>query len=431
MDQSLPNAFASEATGYLRKHQLRAPQITSLPPADLAVVVVVPCYDEPDLIATLASLWDCERPARKVEVIAVVNASDEDEASVHARNRDTLARAREWAADHCDEGLRFHCLSYSDLPARHAGVGLARKLGMDEAVRRFLSINNRGGVIVALDADCQCERNYLRSIVQHFARNPRTPACSIYFEHPLTGVPEAVSAITRYELSLRYYVQALRYSGFPHAFHTVGSSMAVRVLNYVRQGGMNRRKAGEDFYFLNKLMAIDGYSEILDTAVHPAARLSHRVPFGTGAAMIRISERAALDFPYYALPVFDDLRQLFAQVVALSRSDSLDVPEPLLMFLEEQSFAKRLAEIRANVSSESAFCKRFFRWFDGFRVMKYANWASENSYPRVPVEAAAAELLQRLGEPLEAEASLEQLLQQYRALDRGGLGWERNPLSQT
>ena len=43
------------------------------------------------------------------------------------------------------------------------GVGLARKTGMDEAVRRFDIINNPEGVILSLDADCTVEHNYFVS----------------------------------------------------------------------------------------------------------------------------------------------------------------------------------------------------------------------------------------------------------------------------
>jgi len=39
---------------------------------------------------------------------------------------------------------------------------------------------------------------------------------------------QVYGAIAAYELHLRYYVQALRYAGFPHAHHTVGSCLAVR-----------------------------------------------------------------------------------------------------------------------------------------------------------------------------------------------------------
>ena len=44
------------------------------------------------------------------------------------------------------------------------GVGLARKTGMDEAVRRFNQIERPDGVILNLDADCQVEKNYFVSV---------------------------------------------------------------------------------------------------------------------------------------------------------------------------------------------------------------------------------------------------------------------------
>src|SRR5262249_26021974 len=160
-------------------------------------------------------------------------------------------------------------------------------IGMDEALRRFDAVERPGGVIVGFDADCRCERNYLTAIERHFERNSNSPGCSIYFEHPLNGPlePAIYEAIAEYELHLRYYVQALRFGGFPHAFHTIGSSMAVRAGVYRKQGGMNKRKAGEDFYFLHKIIPLGGFTNLVETRVIPSPRASDRVPFGTGKAV--------------------------------------------------------------------------------------------------------------------------------------------------
>ena len=49
------------------------------------------------------------------------------------------------------------------------GVGLARKTGMDEAVRRFNSIDKPEGVILNLDADCLVEQNYFVSVYDELA----------------------------------------------------------------------------------------------------------------------------------------------------------------------------------------------------------------------------------------------------------------------
>ena len=54
---------------YLRKQQLVAgfPHIPAHP--SLAIVVVIPCYDEPDLAGTLECLLGCQRPKGAVEVL--------------------------------------------------------------------------------------------------------------------------------------------------------------------------------------------------------------------------------------------------------------------------------------------------------------------------------------------------------------------------
>ena len=49
-----------------------------------------------------------------------------------------------------------------------------------------------------------------------------------------------------------------------------------------KQDGLNKKQAGEDFYFLQKIMPMGNYFELNSTTVHPSSRTSDRVPFGTG-----------------------------------------------------------------------------------------------------------------------------------------------------
>lgn len=177
---------ASEA--YFQRFGFCGPQITEPAPDDLGMVVVMPCFDEPDVLGALESLQACEPPRRAFEVIVVVNSPSNAPAELKERNRQSAEEARKYA----------RVIHVPDLPPRHAGVGLARKIGMDEALRRLPA----DGVIANFDADCRCDPNYLRSIEEHSQRHPDTPGCSIYFEHP----PDAADL---YELHLRYYVQAL------------------------------------------------------------------------------------------------------------------------------------------------------------------------------------------------------------------------------
>ena len=126
----------------------------------------------------------------------------------------------------------------------------------------------------------------LEEIEKGFRMNPDKDAASIYFEHDLNDtVGIEKEHIIAYELHLRYLIHAQRFCGHPFAYHTVGSSMAVRRQAYMQQGGMNTRQAGEDFYFLQKFIETGKLFEIKSTVVYPQARISLRVPFGTGKAM--------------------------------------------------------------------------------------------------------------------------------------------------
>ena len=63
---------------------------------------------------------------------------------------------------------------------------MARKIGMDEAVRRFERIKKEDGIIVCFDADSECAANYFIEVEKHFNQSGQG-ACSIYFEHPISG----------------------------------------------------------------------------------------------------------------------------------------------------------------------------------------------------------------------------------------------------
>src|SRR5213083_2607595 len=75
-------------------------QISSPPPQDLGLVVVIPCFNEPDLTRSLQSLWQCEQPAGAVEVIVVINSAVDSPEAVRSQNRKTLQQAAKWAGAH-------------------------------------------------------------------------------------------------------------------------------------------------------------------------------------------------------------------------------------------------------------------------------------------------------------------------------------------
>src|SRR5439155_13493988 len=105
--------------------------------------------------------------------------------------------------EHAEPRLRFHLLHFPELLPKHTSVGLARKIGMDEAARRFDDVGkSHEGIIVGFDADCRCEENYLVAVERHFQNYDDAPGCSVYFEHPLEGLldPIVYEAYVYYEL---------------------------------------------------------------------------------------------------------------------------------------------------------------------------------------------------------------------------------------
>jgi hypothetical protein len=330
-----------------------------------------------------------------------------------------------------------------------------------------------------MDADAIVEPNYIAALLDHFRRTIPAPAdpagsagsaggpdgCSIYFEHPLSGEifpPEVYEAITQYELHLRCYLWSVRSTGFPYAYHTVGSSFAVRVDVYCKEGGMNRRQGGEDFYFIQKIAQRGNYSECNETRVIPSPRPSGRVPFGTGPVVQRLLEQMTTPGDHssdhignhsgsspvypgilttYNPEPFVMLRQFFSGLEylyteltshsSLSKALPEDLPSLLKEFLTDQNFPNALHEIMKNSSGFTSFKRRFWRWFNMFRIMKFLHFARERCFPDIPVGNASLMLLKRLdtagiklpgdGNELHGyDASLKELLLKYRKMDRYG-----------
>lgn len=415
---------------YLKKHNF-TPGIQEEPHPALHICIVIPCFHEPDLISTLQSLWNCTRPACAVEVIVVVNSPEKCSPEIVAQNLSTIQEINAWKKTHPDPKLKFHVVYRPDLPRKFAGVGLARKTGMDEAVHRLYLVSDPKGIIVGFDADAVCDPDYLAEIENHFRIHAKSPGASIYFEHPVTGkgiTRDTFTGIISYELHLRYLNQALRYTGHPYAFHTIGSSFAVRADAYVKQGGMNKRQAGEDFYFLQKIISLGNYTEINTTRVIPSPRESDRVPFGTGAAMKHWNNEQYMKT--YPFELFENLRKFISQVSLFYDAPSgvissviASLAPSLQEYLRTNNFHHELESIRANSASPHTFINRFFLWFNTFKVIKYLNLARPTNTPEICKEAGL--FVKKPGGKI-TDTAPENLLNVYRKLDKEGFGL--NPL---
>ncbi len=396
-------SFASE---WLQSGPVFPKLIEEAPEINTGIIVVVPSFNEPEVLTLLNSLESCRKPTCRTEVIIIVNSPAGADDTILNNNTETVSKAQEWLKK-SDPFFTLHIINLGRAVIKGWGVGLARKSGMDEALRRFNAIGNDQGVIACLDGDCIVDENYFTAIEKELLLRPERKACSIYFEHPVTDSEydtEILNAAIQYEMHLRYYYQAHIYSGFPTVFHTVGSTLAVKAKPYMKAGGMNRKQAGEDFYFVQKLLPAGGYCSINSTTVYPSPRISDRVPFGTGAAigkMIGNEEKVLLT---YNPEAFSDLREFFAQIERICKYDDKDpgklygsLPSSIKSFFDLDEWKTKTAEIRNNTSGLPSFRKRFFEWFNMFRIVKYLNFVHLEIFRKVPVYEATNELLNRAG----------------------------------
>ena len=384
------------------------------------MTIVIPCFNEPDLNTSLESIYLCDKPRCHVEVIVVINASENENETIIQQNKHTYVEATKWIKKNKSDYLNFYLLNIS-LPKKHAGVGLARKTGMDLAAKRLSSINQSNGIIICFDADSKCATNYLVAIEEHFEKNPKSPAASIYFEHPLEGdsfTNDIYEAITYYELYLRYYIEGLRYAKYPFAYHTIGSSMAVRANTYLSQGGMNKRKAGEDFYFLQKLIPLGHFTEINTTSVYPSPRISERVPFGTGKAIGDWLKTKNKQYPTFNPDIFRDLKLLCENIKYIYEQSPEHflklMPKSVVAYLNKNDFRENMTEIKSNVSTIETFSNRFYRWFNGLKVLQFVHFCRDIYYPNITL----LEACNNIAGNIKNEMTEKKMLLYFRAIQK-------------
>jgi hypothetical protein len=408
---------------YISKQRGFSPSVSVLPCTDLQYSVVIPCFKEEKLLLSLESLKQCERPKGSVEVLVVVNYPENVSEPIKQLNQNTYRQAKQWAERNSTDWLRFYIILYPDLPKKIAGVGTARKLGMDEAALRFEQTDNPDGFILGFDADSTVSANYFTALDKHLELHPKTNGIALRFEHPTDGnefSKEVYNAIILYELYLRYYRLGLKHAGFPYWFYTVGSSFAVRASIYAAQGGMNKRKAGEDFYFLHKVIPLGEFYELNSCCVYPSPRPSDRVPFGTGAAVNKLLSGNLYGYPSFHPDAFVCAASIPASLEKIYHGENIQtlIPNVLFQYLNELYLDNKIVEIKNNAAQFDFFVKRFYVWFNGLRLLQFFNQAHPSHFPLVPVRDAALEMLIRCGIDVSRDLSAHELLLFYREKEK-------------
>jgi len=437
---------ASLLNDYLNRYAVGLPwQLQAGNLENIEQVVVIPAYAEKDLIfATLASIAaNGNASLGKSLILCVINNKAAASVADKDNNTQTLALLNALISKEpfskfnladdlhaslqmiADMPLRLGCMDASspglEISSRVGGVGMARKIGMDMALR-LLANSDGPRLILSLDADTLVQPDYLSAVRNVFSAG-KSQAGIIAYEHQMSLDKTEQAAICCYEIFLRYWVLGLQYAQSPYAFHSIGSTMVTTADGYLAVRGMNRREAGEDFYFLNKLAKTTPIRRIRDTVVYPSARISKRVPFGTGAAVHKIVSGAGSEYRLYDPRVFLILkewialmRQSFNRTADQILSMAKDIDPGLGLFLVSRGFLSVWPKIRDNVKDQKTFDRQFHNWFDGFETLKLVNYLSKEFYPRIGQYLALKVILEMLdrkypgGLPDETFSNLEDQL---------------------
>lgn len=357
-------------------------------------VIVLPCYDEsPALLDNFAELASDQLTL----IILVLNRPEScQDDTINSHLRDAIAHLA-IAIEDPSNATNIHRLSNSvelychDLERRSGptpdsqGVGLARKVGCDIAMRWQNQSAISGHWICSTDADAVLPADYFSQLEQC----DKTSQVAIFpFVHAPGESDEVNRATALYELRLHHYVLGLLYAKSPYAHHTLGSCVAVKRDQYAQVRGYPKRSGGEDFYLLNKLAKISPINTLSGECIALQSRPSQRVPFGTGPATQQIIAQGNGDKTsvFYhpqsyealraVLAVIDDLRNYSLENLP-SLLENQGIPTVLCQAtdsaLKAMGLETAIAHCQKQGRSSEQFRRQFDQWFDGFRTLKFVH----------------------------------------------------------
>jgi len=370
------------------------------------ISIIIPAHREPDLKSTLADLEKANHfHSVPTKVFIILNDGARDTVETYSYHEQ-----QEIAFKNLQFSFPLEVMYLPHIPAKKAGVGYARKFGMDTAgaERGF----DRNHILVCLDGDCRVRSDYLKAWSEVYSC-AEIDAAVMQFEHSTHDEHDVLNrAILEYEAHLRYYCHIQYRVGYPHAMQPIGSCLSARADFYQKIGGMNQRKAGEDFYFLQKCQLNGTVAHATNSRVFPSNRISDRVPFGTGRAMSEYLEtKEQTSYHYANVPILEKV----VTTLSAARTNSADMwsslPEPTRPFFDAQGLVRHWEETAIHTKSRAAFQERIFRWFHPFRFMKLMHFLREQVHPDIPIETALQMYFQDRQQPHpdSIESALEQL----------------------
>jgi len=270
-------------------------------------------------------------------------------------------------------------------PPKSHGIGVARKLLMDH-ISKVAADND---IIISMDADTVFNKEYFASVAENLRINPAASAIAIPYYHKLTFNNELNRAMLRYEIYMRAFAINMWRIRSPYCFSALGSAIAIPVWAYKAVGGMTPKLSGEDFYFLQKIVKTGRLLHFNGEIVFPAARLSDRVFFGTGPALIKGIEGDWSSYPVYNHKLFDMVAETYKLLGPLFKKD---IDTPIDDFLIRKFRELPWKALRQNFKSQAHFIRACHEKIDGLRILQFLK-ESQLSDEKISAECLSELLL--------------------------------------
>jgi len=400
-------------------------------------VLIVPAFDEAaDFIARLLGNLTFGNQPNALLVISVINAPVDAGAS--ARTRTLALLETPPVRNHCAgiDILTIDAASHA-LPADQA-TGLARKIGNDIACHLMLRGQIKNLVLCNTDADAVLPPDYFRQIAAAYFTDSRignaTQSRASANKNELPGAlilpfthhssdPHLHDAGQLYELYLRRLYENLAQCGSPYAYPALGSVLAINPALYAKSRGFPKRRAGEDFYLLNKIAKLADVVHLAGNPIVLEARASSRVPFGTGPAIEKALHTKAVEFSSYSPASFALLNRFYSGFRELGEVSnthpsargivrdklwptSWQDPD-LLWLLKRLGLPTVLKKLQANHPTGNAQRRAVHEWFDALKIVRFLNEA-RHFHPDEPLlKTTIKSTINRLETATEINRQLE------------------------
>ena len=350
--------------------------------------LVIPAFDEPfqGLQKQIQSIADDQ-----VLMILVINAPEN-------AHQEALERTQELYEQMTTEQHR-HVLIVDRIstPRRihpKQGVGMARKIGTDLALALIEQGRIRSPWILQSDADVAFPPAYTNLV--HQATHQIQSGAKIFPHTHFSNDPTLHFAAQLYDKHMNYYVDGLRSAGSPYAHHSLGSTIAIHAMTYASIRGYPKRSAGEDFYLLNKTRKIAPIETLTGPILTIEARLSERVPFGTGPALSDIVAGLHRDpsgnayFSYHPKS-FEALRSAINALQHWAENPALALDADIAQRLSSLGFDR----FRHNLSKQPINAVKRLQsvhdWFDGLKTLQFIH-GMRSTWPDCPLQQTLVQL---------------------------------------